>query len=122
MVQTVGEKILEELKIQKKISQDDFNFVREETSLLFHMNVLNVEKVSYVLRQNITEAKKFWSDISLQFPEDKRKLFWKLFMRIYIELRQFYLRHVTIFTRLGFEEKWYNLAMMIVLSEREKNC
>ena len=120
MSKTVGEKILDKLKSMEKISQEDFDFVKQRTSFLFHMNVLNTDQFTSISNLGIADSKMFWLDISSQFPKGKRHIFWKLFLRVYVELSDFYfIIDTTSFQRHAFDEKWINLGMMVAFSEKK---
>ena len=77
---TFGGHILKDLQRENVFSQGDSDFVQCNTNFLTHLNVMNNPYSTFKDLSFRTQLH-FWKDISKQFPKEKRKLFWRLFMK-----------------------------------------
>lgn len=77
---TFGGHILKDLKKDGVFLQGDCDFVQSNTSFLTHLDVMNCPYSTFKTLPFHAQLH-FWKDICKQFHEEKRKLFWRLFMK-----------------------------------------
>lgn len=74
-----GALILQQLLKEKVLTAEEVQFVREETHFLSHMNVMN--QSVFILFESFDKLCSYWLDISRMFPANRRKIFWRIFMK-----------------------------------------
>ena len=71
-----GENLLNLFVKHHWMTSEERTFVREQTTFLSHMNVMN--KSIFILFESETKCQKYWREVACMFPEDRRRLFWRI--------------------------------------------
>ena len=67
---------------REQISQEEYDFVQNETIFLFHKGFMSQDKFRRLHWNSYKVLEEFWLDVSRDFSE-RRGLFWKLFTKTY---------------------------------------
>lgn len=73
-----GEKLLNRFVESHWITSEERTFVREQTTFLSHMKVMN--KSIFILFESEKKCQKYWREVACMFPRDRRRLFWRIFI------------------------------------------
>ena len=84
---TIGEQLLEILERDQHITKEDVQFIQEDTTFLTHRNFMSSLNFTTTHWKYFEQLQTFWTEISRMFPKEKRKVFWRLYMRMFKKIR-----------------------------------